>query len=375
MANPTNRIVHDVVVIGAGQAGLAAGYHLQRRGLDFVILEGSERVGDVWRNRYDSLLLYSPAQDDTLPGLPFPDIGARFPTGRQMADYLETYADHFGLPVQPGSRATALRSGLTDGYVVEVGEVGEVTYHARQVVVATGAFQRPWVPPFAAELDRRITQIHAADYRSPGQLPDGPVLVVGVSHSGSDIAFELAASRRTYLSGKSHGQLPVPIDSRRSRLSWPVVKFVARHLLTLRTPIGRKMAHAVRHGGGPLLRHRRQELLKAGVVWHEARTVGVRDGKPLLDDGQVLDVASVVWCTGYRPAYGWIDLQVVDEGGWPVIDRGAAVAAPGLWFLGVPFLTGITSMLVLGAGRDAEMVVRQVAERAGREARREAVTA
>lgn len=147
-------------------------------------------------------------------------------------------------------------------------------------------------------------------------MPDGPVLVVGVSHSGSDLAFELAASRRTYLSGKSHGQLPVPIDSRRGRLVWP----------------------------------------------------GVRDGMPLLDDGHVLDVASIVWCTGYRPDYGWIDLPVIDEDGWPVIERGAAVAAPGLWFLGVPFLSGITSMLVLGAGRDAEMVVRQVAARVGQPA-------
>ena len=372
MANPTNRIVHDVVVIGAGQAGLAAGYHLQRRGLDFVILEASARVGDVWRNRYESLLLYSPARDDALPGLPFPDIDARFPTGRQMADYLESYADRFGLPVQTGCVATALRSGSPDGYLVEA---GDAIYHARQVIVATGAFQRPWAPPFAEELAPRITQVHAADYRSPGQLPDGPVLVVGVSHSGSDVAFELASSRRTYLSGKSHGQLPVPLDSRRGRLGWPVMKFLARRVLTLRTPIGRKMAHTIRHGGGPLLRYRRQDLLDAGVVWHEARTIGVRDGKPLLDDGQVLDVASVVWCTGYRPAYDWIDLPVVDEGGWPVIDRGAAVAAPGLWFLGVPFLSGFTSMLVLGAGRDAEMVIRQVAERAGRRAGREALTA
>jgi putative flavoprotein involved in K+ transport len=149
----------------------------------------------------------------------------------------------------------------------------------------------------------------------------------------------------------------------------------ARSRQLLRTPIGRKMAHAVRHGGGPLLRHRRQDLLDAGVVWYEARTVGARDGKPLLDDGQVLDVASVVWCTGFRPAYDWIDLPVLDEDGWPVIERGAAVDASGLWFLGVPFLSGFTSMLVLGAGRDAEMVVRQVAERAGRPARREALTA
>ena len=349
-------------MIGAGQAGLAAGYHLQQRGLDFAILEASARVGDVWRDRYDSLLLYSPARDDALPGVAFPEIGARFPSGRQMADYMEAYAGQLALPVRSNTNVTSLRALPAGGYVVET---DGATHHAGQVIVATGAFQRPRLPAFAAELDPRIAQVHAADYRNPGQLPDGPVLVVGVGHSGSDLAFELAASRETHLSGRSHGQIPVPLDSRRGRLSWPIMQFLARHVLTLRTPIGRRMATQIRNGGGPLLRHRRQDLLAAGVVWHTARTVGVRDGKPLLEDGLVMDVASVVWCTGFRPDYAWIDLPVTDDDGWPVIQRGSAIAAPGLWFLGVPFLSGFTSMLVLGAGRDAEMVVRQVAARLG----------
>jgi putative flavoprotein involved in K+ transport len=358
MTGHVNAEARDVIVIGAGQAGLAAGYHLRNRGLDFTVLEGSNRVGDVWRERYDSLELYSPAADDALPGLRFPDIGARFPTGRQMGDYLETYAGHFDLPVRTGMRATALRASPAGGYILEA---GDAAFEAAQMIEATAAFQRPWVPPFAVDLDPAIRQVHAAGYRNPDQLPDGPALVVGVSHSGSDVAFELAATRTTFLSGKSHGQLPFPLDSRRGRIAWPVIKFLARNVFTLRTPIGRKMAPFVRGGGGPLLRHRREDLIGAGVIWKEARTVGVRVGKPLLDDDQVLDVASVVWCTGYRPDYGWIDLPVLDDDGWPELDRGAAVAAPGLYFLGVPFLSGITSMLVLGAGRDAEMVVRQVA--------------
>ncbi len=357
MTAQTSPEAHEVVVIGAGQAGLAAAYHLKRRGVEFVTLEASPQVGDVWRNRYDSLLLYSPAGDDALPGMPFPDIGARFPTGRQMADYLSSYVAHHDLPIHTGVRAMSLRR-TSSGFMVET---DGSPYEAKQVIVATGAFQRPHVPPFASELNPAIVQLHAADYRNPGQLPDGPALVVGVAHSGSDVAFELAATRTVHLSGRIHGQLPFPIDSRRGRVTWPVVRFAARHVLTLRTPIGRRMAPAVRMGGGPLIRHRRQELLDAGVLWSEARTVGVRDGKPLLADGQVLDVASVVWCTGFRPDYGWIQLPVVDEAGWPIMERGASVAAPGLWFLGVPFLSGITSMLVLGAGRDAEMVVRQVA--------------
>ena len=372
MNDQSNPRVHDVIVVGAGQAGLAAGYHLKRRGLGAVILESSPRIGDVWRDRYDSLQLYSPASDDSLPGFPFPKIGTRCPTGTQMADYLEAYAAHHALPVRTGVRVIGLRSPASGGYAVET--VDEV-YEAAQVIVASGAFQRPQVPEFAADLDPAIKQIHAADYRNPAQLPDGPVLVVGVSHSGSDLAFELASTRKTYLSGKIHGQLPFSIDSRMARIGWPVVKLVQKHLLTLRTPIGRKMAPHIRVGGAPLVRHRRGDLLRAGIIWSEARTVGVRDGKPMLADGQVLDVASVVWCTGYRPDYGWIRLPVLDDAGWPVLERGAAVNAPGLWFLGVPFLTGFASMLVLGAGRDAEMVVKQVAARAGQPALRTVLAA
>jgi putative flavoprotein involved in K+ transport len=362
MNDRSNPESHQVVVIGAGQAGLAAGFHLARRGLDFVILEADSRVGDVWRARYDSLRLYSPAKYDSLPGMPWPGARHAFPTGSQMADYLEAYAARFNLPVRTGVSVDSLRpAGEGTGYLISA---GDRRFAAEQVIVATGPFRRPHVPAFAAELDPSIRQLHSAEYRNPSQLADGAVLVVGVSHSGADLAYELAQGRRTILSGRSHGQLPFSVDSRRARLAWPVMRFVANRLLTLRTPIGRKMAPKIRGGGGPLLRWRRDELLRAGVEWHEARTVGVRDGKPMLADGQVLDVANVVWCTGFRPDYGWIGLPIIGDDGWPQQERGAVTSAPGLYVLGIPFLSGFTSMLVLGAGPDARRVVDQVARRA-----------
>jgi putative flavoprotein involved in K+ transport len=343
----------ETIVIGAGQTGLAAGYHLTRHGIDHAILEGSERVGDVWRARYDSLRLYSPARWDGLPGMPFPGEGRAFPTGRQMADYLESYARQWDLPVRTGVRVERL-DAVRDGFAVMT---GSGTFRASFVIVATGGFQRPYTPALAGELDPGIVQVHAADYRSPAQLPAGPVLVVGVSHSGSDIAMELSAAHTTYLSGPDRGQLPFSVESRAGSLFLPVLELVFSRLLTLDTPIGRRAAPKVRRHGGLLLRHRRGDLRRAGVQWSQARTTGVTDGKPTLDDGTVLDVASVVWCTGYRPDYSWIDLPILDADGWPRQRRGVITEAPGLYVLGMPFLHSFASMLVLGAGSDAEHVV------------------
>lgn len=359
---------HEVLVIGAGQAGLAAGYHLMRKGIDFAILDANERIGDNWRARYDSLRLYSPSKYDGLPGMAFPLPRHAFPTGHEMADYLEAYARRFDLPVRTGVAVDGLRPA-GDAEADYVIRAGNRRFEAAQVVVATGSFRKPYVPEFARELDPGIRQLHSADYRNLSQLTDGPVLVVGVSHSGADLAIEAARDHRTILSGKSHGQLPFSVDSRRARIALPVMKFLALNLLTLRTPIGRKMAPNVRRGGGPLLRARRGDLLNAGVEWFEARTVGVQDGKPMLADGQVLDVDNILWCTGFRPDYSWIDLPIVGEDGWPMENRGVATSAPGLYFLGIPFQSGFTSMLVLGADRDAAHVVRQVAARAAEPAK------
>lgn len=352
---------YEAVIIGGGQAGLAASHHLGRRGVDHVVLEGGERIGDVWRSRWESLRLYSPAKFDSLPGMAFPGPGHRYPTAREMGEYLETYAERQRLPVRTGVRVTRLQ-GADDGYTVDTRE-GALS--AGQVIVATGPFQHAFVPELAKELDPAIRQIHSSDYRRPEQLANGPVLVVGMGHSGADLAYEAArAGHPTIAAGTPHGQLPFSVDSRRARLAWPVLRFIATNVLTLRTPIGRKMAPKVRLGGGPLLRHRRRDLAAAGVEMPGARLVGARDGRPVLSDGSVHDVATVLWCTGFRPDFGWVEPATLDEHGWPLQERGIASGAAGLYFLGLPFLFGFTSMLVLGADRDAAFVAAAVARQA-----------
>jgi putative flavoprotein involved in K+ transport len=352
----------DTIVIGAGQTGLSAGYHLAKRGLPFTILDADARIGDHWRNRYDSLKLYSPARYDSLPGMRFPAPSFHWPTGREMADYLEGYARRFDLPVRSGTRVKRVEP-VDGGFTVET-EDGE-WIAARQVIVATGPFREPKSPAFAADLDPSILQLHSHDYRNPSQLQKGPVLVVGLSHSGGDIAFEAAtAGHRTILSGAANGQMPFRVtDSKRAFLGWPVVVFLFSHVMTIRTPMGRRMRPQVRSHGGPLLRVRLPDLDRAGVERHDEKTIGVRDGRPVLADGTVLDVANVIWATGYAPAYGIVDAPIEGEDGWPVEERGVSPTVPGLYFLGIPFQYALSSMNVVGAGRDAKYVVERIAER------------
>lgn len=370
----------DTVIVGGGQAGLAVGHHLTKQGHEYVILDANERVGDSWRKRWPSLRLYSPAVVAALPGMRFPAPPYSFPSGGDMAEYLEAYAQEFVLPVRTGVHVDALeRDG--DGYVVTA---GDRRFLATNVVVATGAFQhdRPVVPAFAAELDPGIRQLHSADYRSPADLRDGAVLVVGAAHSGGDIAYEVArAGHKTLLSGRDTGQIPFDIESRMAHVVFPLLRFAATRVLTVSTPLGRRAKPKIRAHGGPLLRVKRRDLEAAGVERVVERTVGVEGGKPVLADGRVVDVANVVWCTGFRNDYGWIRFPLPrDDDGFPEQKRGVVASSPGLYFIGLPFLHSFASMLILGAGRDGERVARHILSRAGgrqaaRRRRREAVSA
>ena len=349
----------ETVIIGGGQAGLSVAYHLAQRDRPFLILEANDRIGDNWRKRFDSLRLYSPARYDGLPGWGVPLDPWAFPTKDEIADYLEAYAQRFDLPVVTGVSVDRLRKD-GDHYVVRA---GAHHFAADNVVVASGTFQEPIVPPFAHELDPRIRQLHSHEYRNPSQLDDGPVLVVGCSHSGADIALEVARTHPTILSGRVHGEIPFDIEGRVARKVLPILFFMATRVLTMKTPLGRKMRPQIRAGGGPLLRVKRAHLLESGVERTDARVAGVRDGKPVLDDGRVVDVANVVWCTGFGKDVSWIDLPVTGEDGWPEQTRGVVESSPGLYFVGLPFLHAFASMLIGGVGRDAERVAAHIAAR------------
>jgi putative flavoprotein involved in K+ transport len=348
----------ETVIIGGGQAGLATAYQLAKKGRAAVILDENERIGDAWRKRWDSLRLFTPAKYDGLPGFRFPARRWSFPTKDEMADYLEAYAARFGLEVRTGVRIDRLykdngRFAMT---------AGDRRFEADNVIVATGAERTPRVPDFASELDPRIFQIHSADYVSPAQLRDGDVLVVGLGNSGAEIAYELIRTRATWLAGKEYGEIPVPHGGFRARFVLPVIRFLGHRILTKRTPIGRKVGPKLAFDGTPLIRVKVKHLVEAGAV-RVARVTGTRAGLPLLADDRVLDVANVVWCTGFQHDFPWIDLPVFGEDGQPFHNRGAVEAEPGLYFMGLLFQYGVSSDVLPGVGRDAAWIANHVAQR------------
>ena len=346
----------DTIVIGGGQAGLSVGYYLQRQGRPFVVLDANERIGGSWRTRtWDSLRLFTPARYDGLPGWAFPTPGWSFPTARETADYLEAYAQRFDLPVRSGMTVDRLaRQGTR--YVVSC---GERRFVADNVVVATGFYGTPVVPQFASEIDPRIVQMHSSEYRAPAQLASGRVLLVGAGNSGADIALELSKTHEVFLSGRDKGQIPVRIETRRARLGYPILWFVASHVLTERTPLGRKIKPHVLNDGAPLIRVKSEDLAAAGVE-RLPKVAAVRDGLPLLEDGRVIEAENVIWCTGFRQDYSWIHLPIFGEDGGPVHERGACTAE-GLYFVGLDFLYSFTSENVGGVRRDAKHIVKHIA--------------
>jgi putative flavoprotein involved in K+ transport len=341
----------DTIVIGGGQAGLAVGYYLKKQGAKFLIIESGSKIGDSWRNRWDSLCLFTPARYDGLPGTPFPASGDAFPSKDEVADYLGNYVKRYDLPVLTGVTVKHLLAEPGGCVITTSSEI----FTSDKVVIATGTNPTPKIPDFSSKLDKKIFQIHSSQYRNPGSIPPGDVLVVGAGTSGVEISIELRQSRRTMISGKPTFHIPDPVFKYAGGLYW----WFVNNVLTVQTPIGKKAKKSIIHGGAPLIRISANDLETAGVE-RVPRVTGTESGYPKLEDGRILQVSAIVWATGYKPDFSWIEPVISDVTGWPKAYRGVSSSVEGIYFVGMPFQFGLTSGLIGGVGRDAAYITKQI---------------
>ena len=348
-ANGTHDGLLDAIVIGGSQAGLAMAWHLARQHVRFVVLEAAPEIGHTWRSRWDSLTLFTPAQHDALPGMPFPARPDTYPTKEPVAGYLQDYAAAFDLPVRLNTRVTDL-ARAQEGFEVRT---DSDLFHARQVVVATGPFQVPFTPPAAQRLDASVTQLHSAGYRNPQALPAGPVLVVGGGNSGFQIAEELAAAGRRVDLSIAAKQPALPQRLAGKDLFWWLTRLRLMRVTT-ESRLGRRMSSR-----DFIIGSSRRRLRKKGVRFR-ARLTGA-DGRAVhFADGSTLDAGVVIWATGYRPDYSWIHIPGVAQGGQPGHRRGVT-KVPGLYFLGLTWQHTRGSALLGFVNDDAAYLAGRIA--------------
>ena len=346
---PLRRGMLDVLVIGAGQAGLAMGRELEREGADYLIIDGAKAIGDSWRHRWDSLRLFTPAAYSSLRGLPFPAPANHLPGKDEVAGYLHAYAAAFSMPVALDEPVRALTQ---NGPFDFVAQTDYARYRARHVVIATGPYQAPVIPALASTISPRITQLHTSAYRNPAQIADGPVLVVGAGASGVQIATELSATHAvTLATGKGPVSLPPRIGwhsvfhwlERIGAFNVSVDSYIGRRASRREVVIGVSARAAARRHGIRLT----------------SRVIAVEHGLPCTADGDRLDVRSIIWATGFRPRYPWLRVAVLDHAGHPVHHRGISTV-PGISFLGLPWQHTRGSALLGRVSRDAEYLAEHI---------------
>jgi putative flavoprotein involved in K+ transport len=349
---PGNHERFDVAVIGGGQAGLAIGYFLARQSQRFVILEAAGSIGRAWRMRWDSLVLFTPRRYSALPGLPFPGDPDEYPTRDAVLAYLEQYVRNFELPVRLNTPVRKL--SLSDGMFVLELDTGRIV--ADQVVVATGPFQVPFVPAVAGELSPEVFEVHSTGYMQPSDVPPGTVLVVGGGNTGYQIAKELSATHRVHLSVGSQ-QTPLPQRFLGRDLFWWLTKTGLIHK-TVETRIGQRLQHRdTLIGSSPRDVRRHRVVLEPRATNASGRTI-------TFAGDSLLDVDAVIWATGYRSDYSWIDAPILDASG-RVEHRRGVTEVPGLFFLGLSWQHTRGSALIGWVKDDAEFIAERIAASAG----------
>ena len=340
----------DVLVIGGGQAGLVMGYHLAERGLRFLIVDANAEIGHAWRSRWDSLRLFTPAQFDNLPGMAFPAAKDTYPGKDDVADFLQAYVARFQLPVQLNTTAESL-TRTDDGYVVTT---TQDTLRARQVVVATGPFHTPLVPPIANDVGPEVTQLHSVEYRRPHDVPAGRVLVVGAANSGCQIALELSATHTVELAAGQ--RIPTIPQRPLGRDVWWWASGIGLDRVTVGSRLGQRLAGRDQViGDGPRQLAKRHGIrVRPRVTMATGRTV-------TFADGAVSEYDAVVWATGFTADHTWIDVPGVHDERGRILHQRGITPSPGLYLLGMTWQHTRTSALLGWVSSDASYLANQIA--------------
>lgn len=341
----------DALVIGAGQAGLATGYHLRRHGLEFHIVEQSHRIGDVWRKRYDSLTLFTPRSQSALPGLSLAGDPDGYPSRDEFAAYLEDYAARWRLPVATGARVVELTRDGPD-FLAMLSDASMA--RSRSVVIATGGFQKPARPAIATGFDASVVQLEPETYRNPASVPPGRVLVVGDGASGRDIALELAATHETFLAaGKPRRLFPERILG---RSVWWWLKTLGLMRARPDSLLGRMMRRADPFPD----RGRSLSALRAAGIRVMPRLVEAEGRTASFADGKRMEIDAIIWAIGYRDDFDWLRIAGAKDTGGAIVQTQGVSPVPGLFYVGRPWQRNRASALVMGAGDDAEAIVQRI---------------
>jgi len=346
------RNYYDTIIIGAGQAGLAMGYYLKKQNENFVLLEGNETCGNSWRTRYDSLLLFTPRSHSSLPGLKIDGNQNGYPTKDEIANYLENYAQKFELPIKVNTFVQNVCK--INGYFNILTKNGD-SYHSKQLVVATGPFQKPFIPSFSNNVPSEINQIHAADYKNSKSLSEGPVIVVGGGNSGLQIATELASDREVYLS-TSKKPMYLPNEILNKSIFW-WFKFLGISRLTTNSFLGKIVKN-----NDPIIGLESKPLIKAGKIKLLPKAVSFHEHSLVFKNKMTIKPKNIIWATGYYSCYRWLDFpHIFDDKGSPIHLRGVS-KEDGLYFLGLPWQHRRGSALLLGVGEDAKYLAFKITD-------------
>lgn len=335
----------DVLVIGAGHAGLTMAYYLKQNNRSFVVVDASKRVGDVWRNRYDSLLLFSPRRYSSLPGMSLTGSQEGFPTKDEFAHYLESYAKKFSLPIHLNTKVEKLEQ--TGGFYQV--ETSQGQYIAKDIVIATGPFQKPFIPSLEGSGSTSVLQFHSMEYCSPAQLRKGTTLVVGGGNSGVQIATELSKNQKVYLSS-GHEMVFIP----RQILSRSIFWWLDLTRLS-KVSVDSKVANLLKKTE-PVIGLELKPLIKSGKVIIKERAISLHNEEVSFNDGSMIKVDNIIWATGFRFDYNWIDIPgVLTSQNKPVHRRGISPVR-GIYFLGLPWLSRVGSSQINGINYDAKNI-------------------